>query len=319
MEDPRGAGMSWVLWEEWGQSGTGGMGCNRESWIRGIGGDRMGDEGDRGDRREGMELGEEDKGDWRGRHGTGQDGGHRMGWGRDGDGMRELQGSCMSCGPAEGELCRGTGTGMGQEGREGMGWRGQDEDRDGTGKKGWDREDRTHWGTVQSPPASCPRTSPAHTRPRAPTEGLGRSWGLCGAGRDRGCCGDPGIGLWPLCGALCLSRWWLSGDPNPGTPAPATAGCPCPLLRAGGPGLGAPPLCRVGARPRTLPARTHAHTHTHAHTRAGTCTGPRPWGAGQGTGDPGCPRPVTPRCAPDPPAEAHAGHALPALRTLFPR
>jgi len=85
------------------ESGTGGTGWDWESRTRGIGGDG----GDRA---------------WDGRDRTGC--GDRMGPGRDGDGTRELQGPCMSRGPAEGGLCRGTGrgqerTGMGQEGRDG--------------------------------------------------------------------------------------------------------------------------------------------------------------------------------------------------------
>lgn len=283
----------------------------------------MGDEGDRGDRREGMELGEEDKGDWRGRHGTGQDRMGGTGWdgGETGTGRESSKVPARAAVPQREEFCRGTGTGMGQERREGMGWRGEDEDRDGTAKKGWDREDRTHWGTVQSPPASCPRTSPAHTGPRAPAEGLGRSWGRCGAGRDRGCCGDPGRGLWPLCGALCLSQWWLSGDPQPRdprsghswvplSPAPrwrSRAGCSPPV----------PGGCTAPHTPCSHP-RSHAYTCLHAcrHVHGASALGRRAGDRGPQV-SPAGDTPLCPRSAgggPRRPCSSSSPNTLPQVR-----
>ena len=204
---------------------------------------------------------------------------------------------------------------MGQEGREGMGWRGQDEDRDGTRGKGWDGGDRDGAAT---PSQLCPARgdTPDAEPPRRGRAGAGALMGLGGTGDI---VGTPGWGRGPSVGHCAFQRRWLSGDPQPKDPRPGWSWVPPSSAPRWRPRAGCSPLRRVGARPRTLPACTHAHTHTHAHTRAGMCTGPQSWGAGQGTGEPGHPQPVTPRCAPDPPAEAHAGHALPALRALFPR
>lgn len=193
----------------------------------------------------------------------GQDwmGGTRMGQGRDGDGTRALRGTCVSCGPAEGELCRGTGMGQGWDrgdrtgtrmgGREGMGRRGQDRDRDETEVTAHVRGRCSHCCTQPK------GTSQAHAGPRASTEGPGSGW------RELG----------------------TSWGPRDGATAPHGP-CPHPCSHA----------C------------TYIDTH---HTRAGLCMGP--WPRGAGDGDAAGPQPVTPRCAPDPAAEAHAGHALPAL------
>lgn len=250
----------------------------------------------------------------------------RTGWGAQ-DGMGERRGRDERAPRFLHELRSRRGKsfageqGQGWDRREGKAWDGGERMRTGMGRQRRDGTERTgHTGGQCSHPQPVVPGHPQHTPdPEPPRRGWAGVGDVAGLGGTGDVVGTLGGGCGPSVGLCAFHSGGSVGTPNPGTPALATAGCPCPLLPAGGPGLGAPPLCRVGARPRTLPARTHAHTHTHAYTRAGTCMGPRPWGAGQGTGDPRCPRPVTPRCAPDPPAEAHAGHALPALRTLFPR
>jgi len=165
-----------------------------------------------------------------------------------------------------------------------MGQRGQDED-------GWDGGDRTRWGTVPS----THWTQSPHQGARQEPVGLG------GTGDT---VGTPGWGHGPSVGHFSFQQRWLSGDPHPEDPCPGRSGVspsPAPRWRP-----------QAGCSPRAAPHAPCPQTLT-------CMQGSRLWDTGQGTQDPRCPRPVTPRCAPDPPAKAHASHALPALRALLPR
>ena len=196
------------------------------------------------DRRDRMGLGEQDKGHRRGRRGqgVGREGQDWM-WGQDGTGERRGWDKRAPRSPHEPRSRRG---------RVVQGdWEGTGEDRDGTGGKGWDRGDRMKMDGMEGT-GHAGGQSPAHTGPRAPTKGPGRSqWGWEGLGTPWG---PPDGAMAPLWDTSAFSSAGSVGTPTLRTPALAEVGCRHPLLPAGGPRLGAPPV-----QPRMLPARRHSH------------------------------------------------------------